>query len=77
MFFLDALLVALGIYQAIVLANNSADFYYNADTKTGNEVCFQNRIVFVGEIALIGLTVIKDIYFLCCRSNEAIEAETK
>jgi hypothetical protein len=65
MFTMSGFLLALGIYQAITVANNASSFYYDPTTKTGNEVCFQNRIVFVGEIVIIGLTLAKDIYFLC------------
>ena len=60
------LLLALGGYQGYTVFNNPDDFYYNADTKEGNETCFQNRIIFVGEIVIIVLTLFKDIYFMCC-----------
>ena len=70
MFALSGLLLALGIYQAVTVFGNPSDFYYDPATKTGNEVCFQNRIVFVGEIVIIGLTLIKDVYFLCISPEE-------
>jgi len=58
------LLTALGIYEAYTIAKNSFYFEYDAKTKTGNIVCFQNRIVYVAEIILCFLTVIKDIVFI-------------
>lgn len=64
------LLLALAIYQAVTVIDNPNDFYYDPDTKAGNEVCFQNRIIFVAEIVIIGLTLFKDIYFLFCRKEE-------
>lgn len=64
-FLLSGTLLALGIYQAIKVFGNPNDFYYDPATKTGNEVCFQNRIVFVAEIIIVGLTLVKDIYFMC------------
>lgn len=70
MFTLTGLLLALGIYQAITIANNPNQFYYDPATQTGNSVCFQNRIVFVGEIVIIGLTLVKDIYFLCINPDK-------
>lgn len=58
------LLTALGIYEAYTIAKNSFYFEYDAKTKTGNIVCFQNRIVYVAEIILCFLTIIKDIVFI-------------
>lgn len=72
MFLLDILLVALAVYQIFTMANNTNEFYYNPDTKMGNEVCFQNRIVFSIEIAVIFLTLIKDIYFICCKPKDDV-----
>ena len=68
-FLLSGLLLALGIYQAITVFKNPSDFYYDPTTKSGNEICFQNRIVFVGEIIIIGFTVVKDVYFVCCQTD--------
>lgn len=58
------LLLALGIYQSYTIATHSSDFFFDANTKTGSEVCFQNRIMFVGEIIVGFLTLLKDIYFI-------------
>lgn len=58
------LLLALCIYQSYTIATNSSNFYYDATAKIGNEVCFQNRIIFVGEIIIGFLTLFKDIYFI-------------
>lgn len=77
MFLLSGLLLALGVYQGYNVFSNSNQFYYNPTTKQGSEVCFQNRIVFVGEMVLIVLTVFKDIYFICFRSNNPLELEPK
>ena len=65
-FILSGLLVALAVYFGLRISENPNDFYFNPDTFEGNEVCFQNRIVFVAEIIIIGLTVLKDFYFVCC-----------
>lgn len=65
-FILSGLLLALGIFFMQRIANNPNDFYYNPDTHVGNEICFQNRIVFVAEFVLICLTVAKDVYFVFC-----------
>ena len=65
-FILSGLLIALGIFFGLRVFNNPSDFYYNPDTLFGNEVCFQNRIVFVGEFAIIAFTALKDIYFVFC-----------
>lgn len=65
-FLLSGLLVALGVFFGLRVFNNPSDFYYDANTQTGNIVCFQNRIVFVAEMIIIILTVLKDVYFLCC-----------
>ena len=78
MFLIDGLLIALGAYQAYTLASHSEDFYFDPKTEIGSLTCFQNRIVFVAEIAIIGLTFFKDIYFLCIRSGEEpVEPENK
>lgn len=69
------LLLALGAYQSYVIATNSSNFYYDADTKSGNEACFQNRIVFVGEIIIGFLTLFKDIYFICIAKEESCRTE--
>jgi uncharacterized protein with PQ loop repeat len=58
------LLTALGIYEAYTIAKNSFYFEYDAKTKTGNIVCFQNRIVYVTEIIICFLTIVKDIVFV-------------
>lgn len=58
------LLLGLGIYQSYTISTHSSDFFYDANTKTGSEVCFQNRIIFVGEIIIGFLTLFKDIYFI-------------
>ena len=65
-FILSGLLIALAIFFGLRVFNNPNDFYYNPDTHVGNEVCFQNRIVFVAESAIIAFTGLKDIYFVCC-----------
>lgn len=57
------LLLALGIYQIYNIASHSDAFFYDPKAKIGNEVCYQNRIVFVGEIVIIFLTIAKDLYF--------------
>lgn len=65
------LLTALGIYEAYTIAKNSFYFEYDAKTKTGNIVCFQNRIVYVAEIILCFLTIIKDIVFIIMREGDS------
>lgn len=57
------LLLALGVYQIYNIASNSDEFFYDPKAKVGNEICYQNRIVFVGEIVIIFLTIFKDLYF--------------
>lgn len=57
------LLFALGIYQIFNIATHSDAFFYDPKAKVGDEICYQNRIVFVGEIVIIFLTIVKDIYF--------------
>ena len=64
------LLVSLGGYQAYTVFENPDDFYYNADTNEGNQICFQNRIVFLGEVLIMFLTPFKDFYFICCAKDE-------
>lgn len=57
------LLLALGVYQIYNIASNSNEFFYDPKAKVGNEICYQNRIVFVGEIVIIFVTILKDLYF--------------
>jgi hypothetical protein len=73
MFLFSGLLLALGIVQAITVFSNPNDFNYDRATKQGSEVCFQNRIVFVSEIVIIGLTVLKDVYFILLTKDEIAE----
>lgn len=70
LFILDSLLIALGAWQMNNVFSHSDDFYYDPDTKEGSETCFQNRIVFVAEVAIIAFTFMKDIYFACCAKEE-------
>ena len=69
-FAIDICLIAGGAYYMYRVFGNPDYFYYDPVTKAGNEVCFQNRIVFVGEAVIIVLTFLKDIYFICCRTKE-------
>jgi len=47
-FFTSAvLLLALGIYQIVNIASHSDAFFYDPKAKVGDEICYQNRIVFV------------------------------
>ena len=59
----SVLLLALGIYQIFNISTHSDAFFYDPKAKVGNEICYQNRIVFVGEIVIIFLTITKDVYF--------------
>ena len=58
-------LTGFAIYQAIILGTNPSDYDYNPENKA-TLTCFQNRIIFVSEIVLCFLTVIKDILFVIC-----------
>lgn len=70
------LLTALGVYESYVIAANSNSFEYDPKTKIGNLVCYQNRIVFVGEIIICFLTVIKDIVVVVM-GNESHSSDTQ
>jgi len=75
-FLLSGLLVALSVIFALRIANNPNDFHFDPATLAGSEICYQNRIVFVAEMIIVGLTVLKDIYFTCC-GGQREEAEVK
>jgi uncharacterized membrane protein len=69
-------LTGIGVYEAIKLAWNSADFDYDPSTKIGNLVCYQNRIVYVAEIVACFLTVAKDIGTIVLGKDELVEEST-
>lgn len=70
------LLTALGVYESYAIAANSSSFEYDPKTKTGNLVCYQNRIVFVGEIIICFLTLIKDIVVVVME-NDSLNSDTQ
>jgi hypothetical protein len=65
------LLNALAIYYAYTIALKSYEFDYDPQTKIGSIVCYQNRIVYVTEIILCFLTIIKDIFFVVVYNDKA------
>lgn len=69
-------LTGIGVYEAIKLAWNSGNFDYDPNTKVGNLVCYQNRIVFVAEIVACFLTVAKDIVTIVMGKEELVEEST-
>lgn len=70
------LLTALGIYQSYTIASHSSEFYYDPSTKEGSIVCYQNRIVYIAEVTLCFLTVIKDIVVVVMGNDGASEASS-
>lgn len=69
-------LTGIGVYEAIKLAWNSSDFDYDPNTKIGNLVCYQNRIVFVAEIVACFLIVAKDIITIVMGKEDIVEEST-
>lgn len=54
-------LTGLAAYQSYMLWRHWSEFYYNAESKEGSVTCYQNRIIYITEIAVCVLTVCKDI----------------
>lgn len=54
-------LTGLAAYQSYMLWKHWGEFSYDASTKEGSVTCYQNRIIYVSEIAICVLTVCKDI----------------
>lgn len=68
------LLTGAAVFECLMLSLHKDNFSYNAETKEGNLVCFQNRIVYVTEIVLCFLTVIKDIFFIILGKDKEEES---
>ena len=60
------ILGGLSAYEIYAITDKPDSFFWDSNNDNGNLVCYQNRIVFVTEVIVAGLIIVKDILVCIC-----------